>query len=227
MIRSLGARKGCPGACPTRRVASSAVEHSAFNRLVLSSNLRRPIPVTAFKSAKDFPAQGILPGAIFDWMGSEGRDGSPRSPTACPRAVAAGRRWVGPAVCVRWRLGWSALGRNKGYFAHPRPLRGSARRVITEAEGLEIKPLARFSPTEMGALLEYTFSAIAIAPAGCKGHGSLLIERAAVLAIQHVEVGPRDGAAAFLYGLATGRCRLAGFGMGAQQMLNRFWIPDR
>ena len=28
---------------PMRRVASSAVEHSAFNRLVLSSNLRRPI----------------------------------------------------------------------------------------------------------------------------------------------------------------------------------------
>ena len=28
-----------------QRVASSAVEHPAFNRLVLSSNLRRPIPV--------------------------------------------------------------------------------------------------------------------------------------------------------------------------------------
>ena len=30
-------------ACLSGRVASSAVEHSAFNRLVLSSNLRRPI----------------------------------------------------------------------------------------------------------------------------------------------------------------------------------------
>ena len=29
---------------PLRRVASSAVEHPAFNRLVLSSNLRRPTP---------------------------------------------------------------------------------------------------------------------------------------------------------------------------------------
>ena len=60
MIRSLGARKGCPWACPTRRVASSAVEHSAFNRLVLSSNLRRPIPVTALKWAeKSFTARNL------------------------------------------------------------------------------------------------------------------------------------------------------------------------
>ena len=30
---------------PSGRVASSAVEHPAFNRLVLSSNLRRPIKI--------------------------------------------------------------------------------------------------------------------------------------------------------------------------------------
>ena len=35
----------CRNGMPKRaRVASSAVEHPAFNRLVLSSNLRRPIP---------------------------------------------------------------------------------------------------------------------------------------------------------------------------------------
>ena len=95
------------------------------------------------------------------------------------------------------------------------------------AEGLEIKPLAGLSTTETGTFLEHTFSAIAITPAGFKGHGSVLIERAAVLEIQHVEVGPLDGAAAFHQSLATSRYRLAGFGMGAQQMLNRLWIPGR
>jgi len=107
---------------------------------------------------------------------------------------------------------------------HPIPLSCSARESITEAESLEIKPLAGLSTTETGTLPEHTFSAIAIAPAGLKGHCSLLIERAAVLAIQHVEAEPLDVAAAFLQSLATSRCRLAGFGMGAQQMLNRPWI---
>ena len=95
------------------------------------------------------------------------------------------------------------------------------------AEGLEIEPLAGFSTTETGTFLEHTFSAIAITPAGFKGHGSVLIERAAVLEIQHVEAEPLDGAAAFLENLATSCCRLAGFGMGAQQVLNRLWIPCR
>ena len=44
MIRSMGAQKA--------RVASSAVEHSAFNRLVLSSNLRRPISFLALRQQK-------------------------------------------------------------------------------------------------------------------------------------------------------------------------------
>ena len=96
-----------------------------------------------------------------------------------------------------------------------------------EAESLEIQPLAGLSTTETGTLPQHAFSAIAIAPAGLKGHCSLLIERAAVLAIQHVEAEPLDVAAAFLQGLATSRCRLAGFGMGAQQMLNRLWIAGR
>ena len=95
------------------------------------------------------------------------------------------------------------------------------------AEGLEIKPLAGLSTTETGTLLENAFSVIAIAPAGYKGHGSVLIERAAVLEIQHFQAEPLDGAAAFLKNLATSRYRLAGFGMGTQQMLNRLWIPGR
>ena len=99
--------------------------------------------------------------------------------------------------------------------------------ILTNVEGLEIKPLAGLSTTEMGTLPEHAFSAIAIAPAGCKGHASLLIERTTVLEIQHVEAEPLDGAAAFLQSLATGSCRLAGLGMGAQQMLNRLWIPGR
>ena len=37
-----------------KRVASSAVEHPAFNRLVLSSNLRRPIPNEQLSSS-DLP----------------------------------------------------------------------------------------------------------------------------------------------------------------------------
>ena len=95
------------------------------------------------------------------------------------------------------------------------------------AEGLEIKSLAGLSTTETGTLPEHAFSALVIAPAGLKGHGSVLIERAAVLEIQHVEAEPLDGAAAFLENLVTGRCRLAGFGMGTQQMLNRPWISGR
>lgn len=55
----------------------------------------------------------------------------------------------------------------------------------------------------------------------------MLIELAAVLEIQHFQVEPLDGAAAFHQSLATGRCCLAGFGMGAQQMLNRLRIPGR
>ena len=35
----------CYGTPKRGRVASSAVEHPAFNRLVLSSNLRRPIQI--------------------------------------------------------------------------------------------------------------------------------------------------------------------------------------
>ena len=108
-----------------------------------------------------------------------------------------------------------------------KPLSCSARGLITEAEGLEIKPLAGLSPTETGTFPEHAFSAIAIAPEGLKGHCSLLIERAAVLMIQHFEAEPLDGAAAVLQSLATSRCRLAGFGMGAQQMLNRLWITGR
>ena len=95
------------------------------------------------------------------------------------------------------------------------------------AEGLEIKPLAGLSTTETGTLLEHTFSAIAIAPAGLKSHRPVLIERAAILAIQHFQAEPLSVAAAFLQSLATIRSRLAGFGMGAQQMLNRLWIPGR
>jgi len=52
----------------------------------------------------------------------------------------------------------------------------------------------------------------------------VLIKRAAVLAIKHFQAEPLDGAAAVLQSLATSRCRLAGFGMGAQQMLNRLWM---
>ena len=44
MIRSMGAQQA--------RVASSAVEHSAFNRLVLSSNLRRPISYLALRQQR-------------------------------------------------------------------------------------------------------------------------------------------------------------------------------
>ena len=91
----------------------------------------------------------------------------------------------------------------------------------SEAEGLEIEPLAGLSTTETRTLPEHTFSAIAIAPAGLKGHCPVLIERVSILAIQHVEAEPLDVAAAVLKILATSRCRLADFGMGAQQMLNR------
>jgi len=55
----------------------------------------------------------------------------------------------------------------------------------------------------------------------------VLIKRAAVLEIEHFQAEPLDGAAAFHQSLATSRCRLAGFGMGAQQMLNRLRIPGR
>ena len=68
---------------------------------------------------------------------------------------------------------------------------------------------------------------MAIAPAGFKGHGAVLIERAAALAIKHGETNPLDGAAAGPQGLATSRWGLGGFGMGAQQMLNRLGIPCR
>lgn len=95
------------------------------------------------------------------------------------------------------------------------------------AEGLEIKPLAGLSTTETGTLLEDAFLAIAIAPAGLKSHRPVLIERAAILAIQHFQAEPLSVAAAFLQSLATIRSRLAGFGMGAQQILNRLWIPGR
>jgi len=77
-----------------------------------------------------------------------------------------------------------------GWWPQPRPLSCSERGAFIEAEGLEIEPLARFSTTKTGPLLEHAFSAIVIAPAGCKGHGSVLIERAAVLAIQHFEAEP-------------------------------------
>jgi len=106
----------------------------------------------------------------------------------------------------------------------PKQLSCLGRGLITEAEGLEIKPLAGLSTTETGTLPVYAFSAIAIAPAGLKGHCSVLIERAAVLAIQHFEAEPLNVAAAFLQGFATSRSRLPGFGMGAQQMVNRLWI---
>jgi len=106
----------------------------------------------------------------------------------------------------------------------PKPLFCSARGEITEAECFEIKPLAGLSTTEMGTLPEHAFSAIAIVPAGLKGHRPVLIDYTAVLTIQHLEAEPMDVAAAFLQGLATSRCRLAGFGMGAQKMLNRLWI---
>ena len=109
----------------------------------------------------------------------------------------------------------------------PNPLSRSALVDIPQAEGLKIKPLAGLATTETGTLLEHHFAAITIAPVGCKGHCSVLIERAAVLAIQHVEAGPLDGAAAFLQGLAPGRFRLAGFAMGAQQMAYRPWIRGR
>ena len=79
--------------------------------------------------------------------------------------------------------------------------------------------------TKTGPLPEHAFSAIAITPVGLKGHGSVLIERAAVLAIQHVEADPRDGTAAFAQSLATGLFRLAGFKIGEQQVLNRPWVP--
>ena len=111
---------------------------------------------------------------------------------------------------------WSALRRSNGWWLQPKPLSYSASESITEAEGLEIKPLAGFSTTETGTLLEHAFSAIAIAPAGFKGHRPVLIERAAVLVIQHVEAEPLDVAAAVRKSPATSPCRLAGFGMGAQ-----------
>ena len=98
----------------------------------------------------------------------------------------------------------------------PKPLSCSARGLITETEGLEIKPLTGLSTTETGTLHEHAFSAIAIAPAGLKSHRPVLIERAAVLAIQHSEAEPLDVAAAVLQSLVTSPCRLAGFGMGAQ-----------
>jgi hypothetical protein len=86
---------------------------------------------------------------------------------------------------------------------------------ITEAEGLDIQPLARLSTREAGTLLEHTFQAIAVSPAGLKGHCAVLIALTAVLAIEHREANPLDGAAAGLEGLAASRCCLAGFGMGA------------
>ena len=125
--------------------------------------------------------------------------------------------------CLCW--GRSALEWNEVWWLDPRTLFCSFLTILTKVEGLEIKPLAGLSTTETGTLPKHAVSAIAIAPAGLKGHGSVLIERVAVLAIQYLEAEPLDGAAAVLQSLATGRCRQAGFGMGAQQMLNRFWIP--
>ena len=46
---------------PNGRVASSAVEHSAFNRLVLSSNLRRPIPCDPLGLQLPFPSGRGVP----------------------------------------------------------------------------------------------------------------------------------------------------------------------
>ncbi len=102
-----------------------------------------------------------------------------------------------------------------------KPLSCSARESITEAESLEIKPLAGLSTTETGTLPQHPFSAIAIAPAGLKGHPPVLIERAAVLASQHIEAEPLDVAAAFFQSLATSRCRLVELWLARQLELSR------
>jgi hypothetical protein len=102
-----------------------------------------------------------------------------------------------------------------GWWPQPKPLTCSPHGDIAEAEGLEIQPLAVLSTSYTGTLPEYPFTAFAISPVGFKGHCPVLIERAAVLAIEHIEAEPLDVVAAFLQSLATSRCRLAGFGMGA------------
>ena len=129
------------------------------------------------------------------------------------------------AAAVDVAFWWCALKPNDGWWPQPKALSCPALRPITEAERLKIKPLAALSTTKTGPLPEHAFSAIEITPLGLKGQGSVLIERAAVLAIQHIEADRRDGTAAFAQSLATGLYRLAGFKMGEQQALNRPWVP--
>ncbi len=65
----------------------------------------------------------------------------------------------------------------------PKPLSCSARGLITETEGLEIKPLTGLPTTETGTLPEHAFSAIAIAPAGLEDHCPVLLDYTAVMCL--------------------------------------------
>ena len=93
------------------------------------------------------------------------------------------------------------------------------------AEGFEIQPLTGLPTAEAGTFPEDAFPAIAVTPAGLKRHGSVLIERATVLALDHRKADPLHSVAAGFQGPATSRCRLPWLRMRSQQMLHGPGIP--